>query len=310
MSAMSNWAEFVSALRETLISEAPAQSNQDTKSNPSQVEDRRALIKANLKRQASVKFNPDMSDDEFWKIAALKPFYAGKVAWTVDVRADHMWSEYFQDRQSLSDPRWNEGGELFNKFVKDPKCFRNRPSLKKTISAARRINEFKKVNKRTIIEFYTYGANDVNDPNSLLRIYTKLKNEFTYGPVSVYHLMMELGFQFVKPDRVLNLITARIGLIDSYNSGHSTYRIPNNISTDEAVSLSGKQDFIERVQVKYREISDVSGVPMRLIDYMIVKLGQKKDFNSGFARTICSPERPLCNICQLKPFCSYGKQFG
>lgn len=310
MSGMSNWAEFVSALRETLISEAPTKSTQDTKSNPSQVEERRALIKTNLKRQASVKFNPDMTDDEFWKIAALKPFYAGKVAWTVDLRADYMWSEYFRDRQSLSDPRWDEDGELFNKFVKDPKCFRNRPSLKKTISAARRINEFKEVNKRSIIQFYTYGTNDVNDSDALLKIYTKFKNEFTYGPVLVYHLMMELGFQFVKPDRVLNLITARLGLIESYKSGHYTHRISNNISTEEAVALSGRQDFIERVQKKYREISEASGVSMRLIDYMIVKLGQKKDLNSGFARTICSTDQPLCKICQLKPFCSYGKQFG
>jgi hypothetical protein len=219
-----------------------------------------------------------------------------------------MWSEYLHDREALSDKRWNVGGELYNKFLNDEGCFRNAPSLKKTIRAARRINEWKRVNPRKLIEFYTYGIEDVDDPDSLMRVYNKLKSDFGYGPVAVYHLMMELGFRFVKPDRVLNLITARLGLVPSYQQGNVTHFVPNYINTTQANALAGKMGFVESVQEIYREISDSSGVPMRLLDYMIVKLGQNADLDNGFARPICAPKKPLCHLCKLKPVCSYGKQ--
>jgi hypothetical protein len=303
-----NWPLFVKALRQTLVEHAPAKSERDRQQNPDRVEERRALIKANLKRQSGVRFNINMSDKAFWKIAAFKPFYAGKVAWTVDKRVDYMWSTYLHDREALSDPRWNEGGELYNKFLNDEDCFRNSPSLEKTLKAARRINEWKKVRKCSMIEFYTYGIDDVDDPVSLMRIYNKLKSDFIFGPVAVYHLMMELGFSFVKPDRVLNLITARLGLVTSYQQRNVTYVVPNSINTTQANSLAGKTGFVENVQNIYREIANVSGVSMRSLDYMIAKLGQNADLESGFARPICAPKNPQCHICKLKPFCSYGSQ--
>jgi len=303
-----DWVAFVRALRQTLTEQAPAKSENDNKRNPEIVEEHRALIKANLKLQSGVRFNPNMSDKAFWKIAAFKPFYAGKVAWTVDIRIDHMWSEYLHDREALSDKLWDEVGELYNRFLNDENCFRNKPSLKKTLKAARRINQWKRVNKRRIIEFYTYGIDDVDAPSSLMKIYKKLRSDFGFGPVAVYHLMMELGFKFVKPDRVLNLITARLGLVTSYQQINGTYVVPNSINTTQANSLAGKTGFVENVQDIYREISDSSGVPMRLLDYMIVKLGQNADLDNGFARPICAPKKPLCHLCKLKPVCSYGKQ--
>jgi len=300
--------EFVCGLRETLLSQAAAKAESEKRDSPAAVAARREQIESQLADMDDLRFDRGMSDDAFWTIAALKPFYAGKRAGPVDKRAVYMLDNYLADRESLDSPEWDDGGQRFQAFLSEEGCYRHKGALKKTIYAARRINEWKRVNTRSIAEFYTHGLKEFDSVEALQTIHARLQCDFRYGVVTIYHLMTELGLRVVKPDRVLNRSSIRMGLIESYRKGNVTYDLPPSITTERANTLGSKPDFTWTLQGIYREISEATGVSMRSLDYIVVKLGQDPVEESGFARTVCHADRPLCNVCIVKPMCAYGSQ--
>lgn len=299
---------FVAGLRETLLSQATAKSESEKRDNPEGVASRRKQIEAQLAGMDDLRFDRGISDEKFWRIAALKPFYAGKRAGPVDKRAKFMLDNYLADRESLSSPEWNEGGERFKAFLKEEDCYRHKGALKKTIYAARRINEWKQVNKRSIAEFYTYRLTEYDSVDALRKIHAHLQGDLRFGVVTIYHLMTELGFRVVKPDRVLNRSSVRMGVIEKYTTGYQTFELPPNITTERANTLGSKADFVWALQGIYRDMSEATGVSMRSLDYIVVKLGQDPVEESGFARTVCHADNPHCHVCSVKPMCSYGSK--
>ena len=275
---------FVAGLRETLLSQATAKNESEKRDNPEAVASRREQIEAQLAGMDDLRFDRGISDEKFWRIAALKPFYAGKR------------------------PEWNEGGERFKAFLKEEDCYRHKGALKKTIYAARRINEWKQVNKRSIAEFYTYRLTEYDSIDALRKIHAHLQGDLRFGVVTIYHLMTELGFRVVKPDRVLNRSSVRMGVIENYTTGYQTFELPPNITTERANTLGSKADFVWALQGIYRDMSEATGVSMRSLDYIVVKLGQDPVEESGFARTVCHADNPHCHVCSVKPMCSYGSK--
>lgn len=299
---------FVAGLRETLLSQATAKSESEKRDNPETVAKRRKQLEDQLSEMDDLQFDRGISDEAFWRIAALKPFYAGKRAGPVDKRAEFMLDNYLADRESLSSPEWNEGGERFKAFLREKDCYRHKGALKKTIYAARRINEWKRVNKRSIAEFYTHGLKEYDSVDTLRKIHAHLQGDLRFGVVTIYHLMTELGLRVVKPDRVLNRSSVRMGVIEKYTTGYQTFELPPNITTERANTLGSKADFVWSLQGIYREMSEVTGVSMRSLDYIVVKLGQDPVEESGFARTVCHADNPHCNVCSVKPICAYGSK--
>ena len=300
--------EFVEALQSTLILQATSKSDRESKKDPSVAPRRRSRVKRHLAKIGKLQFDPNLSDEHFWKIAAMKPFYAGKRASAVDKRVPHMLKKYLGDREALDSKEWDEGGKKFQKFLRDSGNYRHKPALKKVIRAARRINEWKRVNNRSILDFYTYRRGDVSTPEALRQIHEHLQGDLRFGAVTIFHLMTELGFQVVKPDRVLNRSTVRMGLIDGYERNGARYPLDPDITTKSATSLGNVAEFMWALQGVYRDISEASGVSMRSLDYIVVKLGQEPDEKNGFARTICRSSKPLCELCSVKPMCAYGSK--
>jgi DNA-3-methyladenine glycosylase I len=300
--------EFVEALRETLLSQATSKSERERQKDPNIAVLRRARVRRHLAKMDGLRFNPNLSDEDFWKIAAMKPFHAGKRASAVDERVPHMLKKYLGDREALDSKEWNEGGKKFEKFLKDSENYRHKPALKKVIRAARRINEWKRVNNRSIIDFYTYRRGDISTPEALRQIHEHLQGDLRFGAVTIFHLMTELGFEVVKPDRVLNRSTVRMGWINGYEKNGARYPLDPDITTKRATSLGSDADFLWALQGVYRDISEASGVSMRSLDYIVVKLGQEPDERGGFARTVCHARKPLCQLCSVKPMCAYGRK--
>lgn len=298
----------VEGLRETLLSQATSKSERERQRDSKIAAVRRARVRRHLAKMDGLSFDPNLSDDEFWKITATKPFYAGKRASAVDERVPHMLKKYLGDREALDSKEWNEGGKRFEKFLKDAENYRHKPALKKVIRAARRINEWKRVNERSILDFYTYRRGDVSTPEALRLIHQHLQGDLRFGAVTIFHLMTELGFQVVKPDRVLNRSTVRMGWMNGYDKNGARYPLDPDITTRRATSLGNDADFMWALQGVYRDISEVSGVSMRSLDYIVVKLGQEPDEKGGFARTVCHAKKPLCRLCSVKPMCAYGKR--
>jgi hypothetical protein len=302
-------AEFVAGLRSTLVSQASAQSEREKEDSPDTVAKRQSLIEESLAKMDALQFDRNMSDDEFWRRAASKPFYAGHRAADVQAREQHMLDHYLADRLALCAPEWDEGGERYKQFLTDEGCFRNEPDLKLVITAARTIERLKSFNPdRTILDHLMRQVTEWGSTDALRKIHAQILATLQFGPVTTFHLMTELGFAVVKPDRVVNRAAIRMGVIEEYTAGNATYPLAATITTDKATALGQKPDFNWALQEEFRKLSEASGMAMRTLDFVIVKLGQEPDEVNGFARTICSEQAPLCHICEVKRDCAFAQR--
>lgn len=111
-------------------------------------------------------------------------------------------------------------------------------------------------------------------------LYKRLKGT-GIAETAIWHFITELGFFSIKPDSVIRRIFYRLGLIEKYT------------------------DFYQTVQ-KGREISLKTGIPIRYIDIIFVKYGQKGSSNVlGTLDGICTYKNPSCSLCELKSKCKY-----
>lgn len=302
-------AEFVAGLRSTLVSQASAQSDREKEDSPNTVTKRQSLIEASLAKMDALQFDRSMSDDEFWCRAASKPFYAGHRAADVQSKEQHMLDHYLGDRLALCAPEWNKGGERYQQFLKDEGCFRNEPDLNLVINAARTIERLKSFNPdRTILDHVMRQVTEWESTDALRKIHAQILATLQFGPVTTFHLMTELGFAVVKPDRVVNRAAIRMGVIEEYTSGKTTYPLAVTITTDKASALGQRPEFNWALQEEFKKLSETSGMAMRTLDFVIVKLGQEPDEVNGFARTICAEQAPLCHICAVRSDCAFANK--
>lgn len=302
-------AEFVAGLRSTLLYQASAQSEREKEEGADIVAKRQSLIEETLAKMDALQFDRGMSDAEFWRRAASKPFYAGHRAADVQAREDHMLDHYLGDRLALCAPEWNEGGERYRQFLKDEGCFRNEPDLKLVINAARTIERLKSFNpQRTILDHIMRRVTEWESTAALREIHAQMLATLQFGLVTTFHLMTELGLPVVKPDRVVNRAAIRMGLIKEYTAGKYTYPLSVTITTDQASALGQKQEFNWALQEEFRKLSEASGMAMRTLDFVVVKLGQEPDEVNGFARTICAEQAPLCHLCTVKRDCAFANR--
>ena len=302
-------AEFVAGLRSTLVFQASAQSEREKEESADTVAKRQSLIEASLAKMDAMQFDRSMSDEAFWRIAASKPFYAGHRAADVQAREQHMLDHYLGDRPALCAPEWDEGGVRFQQFLKDEGCFRNKPDLKLVIAAARTIERLKSFNpQRTILDHIMRRVTEWESTAALREIHAQMQATLQFGLVTTFHLMTELGLPVVKPDRVVNRASIRMGLIEEYNVGNATYPLAATITTDKASALGQKHEFNWALQEELRKISSASGMAMRTLDFVIVKLGQEPDEVNGFARTICAEQTPLCHLCEVRSVCAFANK--
>ena len=302
-------AEFVAGLRSTLLYQASAQSEREKEEGADIVAKRQSLIEETLAKMDALEFDRGMSDAEFWRRAASKPFYAGHRAADVQARERHMLDHYLGDRVALCAPEWNVGGERYRQFLEDKGCFRNEPDLNLVINAARTIERLKSFNpQRTILDHIMRRVTEWESTAALREIHAQMLATLQFGLVTTFHLMTELGLPVVKPDRVVNRAAIRMGLIEEYTAGKYTYPLSVTITTDQASALGQKQEFNWALQEEFRKLSEASGMAMRTLDFVVVKLGQEPDEVNGFARTICAEQAPLCHVCSAKPMCAFGSK--
>lgn len=302
-------AEFVAGLRSTLVSQASAQSEREKEDSSDNVVKRQSLIEESLAKMDALQFDRNMSDDEFWRRAASKPFYAGHRAADVQAREQHMLDHYLNDWRALCAPDWNKGGKRYKQFLADEGCFRNEPNLKLVINAARTIERLKSFNPdRSILDHIMRQVTEWESTDALRKIHAQILATLQFGPVTTFHLMTELGFAVVKPDRVVNRAAIRMGVIEEYTSGNTTYPLAVNITTDKASALGQNPEFNWALQEEFRKLSEASGMAMRTLDFVIVKLGQEPDEVNGFARTVCAEQAPLCHICSVKSDCAFANK--
>jgi DNA-3-methyladenine glycosylase I len=114
----------------------------------------------------------------------------------------------------------------------------------------------------------------------ILEILKKSLMKFKFfGLRAAYHFMLDMGLNVWKPDRVICRILYRLGLIDD------------------------KEDIEKAVKVG-REIAMKVGLPIRHVDIVIVKYGQRgAEEPFGLDDGICLGSNPRCHLCGITEYC-------
>jgi hypothetical protein len=310
-----DWPTLVSGLRSTLLNQSTARGEKEKISNPAVIAERQRIVSDDLAKWDRLKFNPNMPDEEFWQVAFSKPFYPKMLSATVEKYVSYMYSEHLWNWQALCGKGWDKGGVDYNAFMADKDCLQSAERLDIVIRAARLIQKFKELNGNpSIIKYLLLGSDGWDSVEALRRIHRRARNHIGFGPVTTFHLMMDLGLKVVKPDQFLNFVSVRLGLIDHFVSvnplrgDRTEFPLSPEWSLSRIDGYAANENFLWAIQDVYRQLANETKVNMRLIDYIVVKLGQDADPGAGIVRTICDQKKPLCKLCEVKPICALGKR--
>lgn len=214
-----------------------------------------------------------MSDDAIYKKMVQVVFYSGMRAETVTSKMNGI-DRWFADFRIAKDYKDKD----VKNILKDREILRNERKIHACIHNAKVfhdiISEYGSFNKL----LKSFGNLDLDENSSHLIKY--LRKSFKYlGKITVYHFLMDLGLNFVKPDRVLCRIFNRLNLIPSISS------------YDEVIQVG-------------RKFAEVTGYLIRLIDIVFVFYGQEgQKINHGLKEGICLEKNPKCNICGMYEYC-------
>lgn len=307
-----DWTQLMASLRSTLVNKAPTRSRQEAEDFPEIVEQRRAKILDEIGAAEKLALNITMSDDEFWSRTCTKPFYAHRPVDRIRQHEAEMQAR-LGNYQDLLRADWEPYiGRQFRAFTDE--VMSEGEYLEKVVNAARILAQTKAARERTFMEWLLAGGVDPQTWKGRHTAYTKLANHLGYGTVTTFHLMMELGFAVVKPDQVLNRLAARMGIMTEYEvrnkrtGARRWHTVETNMTTDMAQRLGQNEHFNWSLQKRMAEISDATGISMRTLDIIIVKMGQTDDEANGYARTICG-DPPLCSQCEANAVCDLGSSW-
>lgn len=217
------------------------------------------------------------TNQELFEMLILIIFYSGFRASTVESKEKIiLW--HLSDYEKVAQYTDND----LKRILADQQMIRNERKIKGCIANAKKFKE--------IVDEYGTFQNylDSFDANSSFDNLVLLKEELEYrfdylGGTTVYHFLTDLGYNVLKPDRVLLRIFKRLGLIES------------------------EKQLLKTV-VHGRKFAIATGRPIRYVDIILVKYGQQGESKMfGLKNGICLEKNPACNVCGLTDFCEYFK---
>jgi DNA-3-methyladenine glycosylase I len=215
------------------------------------------------------------SDQEIYRLLVMIIFYSGFRASTVEA-CEHIILKHFPDYNIVSTYTEKE----IKAILADQRMIRNQRKIKSCIKNARTFKII--VNEYGSFQAYLASFNAKDSFENLLLLKEEQEFKFQYlGGTTVYHFLTDLGFNVLKPDRVIARIFQRLGLIE------------NEKQLLKAVIIG-------------RKFASATGFPIRYIDVIFVKYGQQgKSEEFGLSNGICLNNNPSCHICGLETFCQY-----
>ena len=230
-----------------------------------------------LKTYKEIKKSKRNDNDYFW-ILVYVTFYSGFKAVTVNNKIKEI-QDNFGDLEKVS--KYNEA--KVQKIIESNKVINHRQKINGIIHNAKQIKEIQK--EFGSFDKYLDSFGDTDQDNNFLDLVKDLKKRFKYlGGITVFHFLTDIGYNVVKPDRVLCRIFNRLGLVDS-------------------------EDNYSGVIKAGRQFSIANNVPIRYIDIIFVaygQVGEKKEF--GITDGICLTTNPKCELCGIYNYCQFKKK--
>lgn len=293
------------ALRRTLLERAALPKGAASPERDAAYKANRDRIERDLDWAEGVGFDPAISDADFWHLAATKPFYSGKRAGAIREKVEQA-GEHLRDYNALASESWSAGGEGRAAYEADPQAYQNKKDLPRILRGARNIvRRQRNLGGRSLVEIFIPERDRDLSPDSLQRIYKNMNGELEFGFVTTLHVMTDLGLPVVKTDRVLTRVAIRLGLITHRSKGDFDELLPRDMTTKQSMALGMEEEFSFQLQAVLREAAKATGLSMRAIDWLLVKMGMDPDPNAGFVNTICG-DKPKCSICHAQPYCRLG----
>ena len=219
--------------------------------------------------------NQSLSDNEYFSRMVAIIFYSGFRAETVTKKLDTIVS-HFPNYETVA----NYGENEIHQILSDPRMIQNHKKIKACIKNAKIFKEI--VSEYGSFNDYVKSFEPNNSFENLMLFKEEIEYEFAFlGGITVYHFMMDIGLSVLKPDRVIARIFKRLGLIEN------------------------EKQYLKTV-IQGRKFSHATGHPIRYIDIVFVKYGQKgEDEFFGLKDGICLEKNPKCMTCGVKDYCGY-----
>lgn len=220
----------------------------------------------------------NMSDDDIFWVVVYVNFFSGIRAATIERKLAGIKRELCGYRK-ICDLNKDEQDIVVRKIGFPKKCgycFKNAKAFKDLID---KHGSFLKY-------IASFGIETLKPDFSEIALLKKdLRKRFLgLGPRTVNHFLTELGFNVLKPDRVICRIFYRLGLI-------------SNVEDIDGAVREGKK------------FEKATGKPIRYVDIVFVKFGQiGRSEQFGIKNGICLENNPNCDICEAKEFCGYRNE--
>jgi DNA-3-methyladenine glycosylase I len=217
------------------------------------------------------------TDQEIFEMLAMIPFYSGFRASTVENK-EKIILGHLGNYKAVCQYTDND----LQRIVTDPEMIKNKGKINACIANAKLFKDI--VDEYGSFQNYLDHFDSDASSDNLVLLKEELQHRFHYlGDTTVYHFLTDLGFNVLKPDRVLSRIFKRLGLIES-------------------------EAQLSKTVIQGRQFAKATGLPIRYIDIIFVKYGQQGESNMfGLKNGICLEKNPKCDACGLTEYCNYHK---
>jgi DNA-3-methyladenine glycosylase I len=239
-----------------------------------------AALKEFADREACIVVG-NKADNTFFKQLVAVAFYSGFSAEQIGKRKKAI-EKYFSNWEVAA----GYSEKAVNLMLEDADMLRNPLKIKGCIENAKMFGEILKKHKSISAYLNSFGPFDSDE--KLFNLSKVLRKTFSYlGPITVYHFMMDIGLDVLKPDRVICRIFHRLGITD-----------------DPKIKKTGQRrdSFLWSVVVRGRLFAAAAQKSIRYIDIVFVANGQEEISTLGLVG-ICVEEKPKCTICSMRPLC-------
>ena len=217
----------------------------------------------------------NLTDNDIYQLLVMIIFYSGFKASTVEQKKKVIL-DYFNDFQEVAKYTENKIQEILS----NKRMIKNQKKIRSAVNNAKTFNEI-------VIAFgsfkkYLSQFKGSESFENLMLLKQELEYKFDFlGGITVYHFLTDLGYEVLKPDRVIQRIYKRLGLIE------------NEKQLLKSVILG-------------RKFAKQNDKPIRYIDIILVKYGQEgKTESFGLNNGICLKRNPKCEKCGVFDECEY-----
>ena len=213
------------------------------------------------------------SDNDVYWLLVQVTFYSGMNAATVTKKLPAI-NKYFNDYKRVKE--YSEAD--INKVLNDPDTIHHKQKIIACINNAKIFNNIIREHGSFSAYLETFG--DLREDRTLEILKSDLMKFNYIGRITAYHVMLDLGFNVWKPDRVIRRILHRLDLIDDREN------------VDQSIVVG-------------KEFSRQIKEPIRYIDIVMVKYGQVgNEIRFGLPNGgICLENNPRCYACGVREYC-------